>query len=50
MPLNDRIERIRTLPEPPNEESAKAQVILPILNELGWKSDDPARVFFEPGS
>ncbi len=47
MPLNDRIERIRTLPKPPNEESAKAQVILPILNELGWKSDDPSHVFFE---
>ena len=47
MPLRDRIERIRTLPQPPNEESAKAQVILPILNELGWKSDDPSRVFFE---
>ena len=47
MPLKDRIERIRTLPQPPNEESAKAQVILPILRELGWKSDDPSRVFFE---
>ena len=47
MPLNDRIERIRTLPEPPNEESAKAQVISPILNELGWRTDDPSRVFFE---
>ena len=47
MPLNDRIERIRTLPKPPNEESAKAQVISPILNELGWKTDDPSRVFFE---
>ena len=47
MPLNDRIERIRTLPKPPNEESAKAQVILPILNELQWKSDDPSHVFFE---
>ena len=47
MPLKDRIERIRTLPKPPNEESAKAQVILPILSELEWKSDDPSRVFFE---
>lgn len=47
MPLKDRIERIRTQPEPPNEESAKAAVILPILKELGWRSDDPARVFFE---
>ena len=46
MPLNERIERIRSLPEPPNEESAKAQVISPILNELGWKTDDPSRVFF----
>ena len=47
MPLKDRIERIRTQPKPPNEESAKAAVILPILRELGWRSDDPARVFFE---
>ena len=47
MPLNDRIEHIRTLPKPPNEESAKAQAIFPILSELGWKSDDPSRVFFE---
>lgn len=47
MPLKDRIERVRKLPEPPNEESAKAQIILPILQGLGWRSDDPARVFFE---
>ena len=47
MPLKDRIELVRTQPEPPNEESAKAAVILPILKELGWRSDDPARVFFE---
>ena len=47
MPLQDRIERVRKLPEPPNEESAKAQIILPILHELGWSSDDPARVYFE---
>ena len=32
MPLKDTIERIRNQPEPPNEESAKAQLILPILH------------------
>ena len=47
MPLKDTIERIRNQPEPPNEESAKAQLILPILQGLGWRSDDPSRVFFE---
>lgn len=47
MTLQDRINRIRSQPAPPNEESAKAAVILPILGDLGWASDNPSRVFFE---
>lgn len=45
--MKNRIELVRTQSEPPNEESAKNHVILPILNELGWRSDDPSRVYFE---
>lgn len=44
MALRDVIERIRGLPESPNEEAAKLQVILPILQELGWDPRDPSKV------
>ena len=47
MSLKERIIQLRTRPAPPNEESAKFQVIQPILAHLGWPSDDPAHVFFE---
>ena len=47
MTLQERIKSLKSLPAPPNEESAKAQVISPILGDLGWASDDHARVFFE---
>jgi len=47
MSLKARITQLRAGPVPPNEESAKAQVIQPILAHLGWPSDDPAHVFFE---
>ncbi|MCY4423474.1 MAG: hypothetical protein OXC06_10430 [Acidimicrobiaceae bacterium] len=36
MSLRETIERIRSSPEPPNEETAKIQILLPILNELSW--------------
>ena len=44
MALRNVIERIRGLPEPPNEEAAKFQVILPVLHTLGWDSRDPSKV------
>jgi len=34
-------------PAPPNEESAKAHVILPLLGLLDWPSYDPSRISFE---
>lgn len=36
MTLHERLERIRSLPAPQNEESAKFQILAPILQELGW--------------
>lgn len=36
MSLREVIERIRSSPEPPNEETAKIQILLPILHELSW--------------
>ena len=47
MALEARIRQLRERPTPPNEESTKAQVILPILTHLGWPSDDPEHVLFE---
>ena len=44
--LAERIRRLRGR-TPANEENAKIHVILPILRELGWPSDDPDRVAFE---
>ena len=44
--LHERLERIRSMPNPQNEESAKVKIVLPILRDLGW---DPCGqdVFFE---
>lgn len=50
MSLKEKIRQLRSAPVPPNEESAKAQFIQPVLRLLGWPSDDPARVFFEYGA
>ena len=47
MTLEERIRHLRRRPVPPNERSAQAQVIGPILAHLGWPSDDPACVLFE---
>ena len=45
MSLREVIERIRNLDEPPtNEEATKFQIVLPILQELGWDFTDPAQV------
>lgn len=44
MSLQEVIERIRGLGEPPNEEAVILQIVLPILRELGWDSADPSRV------
>lgn len=48
--LDETIRQVRKRPPPPNEESAKAWVILPILRHLGWPSDDPEHVLFEHGA
>ena len=47
MPLRETIDRIRSLPLPPNEESTKVQAVLPTLTALGWDQADPDRVQLE---
>lgn len=47
MPLRETIDRIRSLPVPPNEESTKVQAVLPTLTALGWNQADPGRVQLE---
>ena len=47
MSLHERLEKIRSLPVPQNEESAKFQVIAPILHALGWDTSDGEQVLFE---
>lgn len=47
MPLRETIDRIRSLPVPPNEESTKVQAVLPTLTALGWDQADPDRVQLE---
>ena len=44
MSLQEVIERIRSLDEPPNEEATKFQIVLPILRELDWDAFDATRV------
>ena len=44
MSLQDRLETIRSSPAPQNEESAKFQILAPILQNLGW---DPSEVLLE---
>jgi hypothetical protein len=41
MSLRDTLERIRSNPVPPNEETAKVQVLIPILLDLGWDPFGP---------
>jgi len=40
MPLRETLEKIRTLSTPPNEETVKMWIMVPILQELGWPSYD----------
>ena len=47
MSLPETLERIRSSPSPNNEESAKFQVIAPILQALGWDPSDGEKVLFE---
>lgn len=47
MSLQEILERIRSSPGPNNEESAKFQVIAPILHALGWDTSDGEQVLFE---
>lgn len=47
MPLRETLDRIRSLPVPPNEESTKVQAVLPTLTALGWNQADPNRVQLE---
>ena len=44
MSLQERLEIIRSSPAPRNEESAKFQILAPILQSLGW---DPSEVLLE---
>ena len=41
MSLRDTLERIRSNPVPPNEETAKVQILVPILRDLGWDPFGP---------
>lgn len=45
--LRQVIERICGLGTPPNEEATKFQMVLPILQHLGWDASDPSRVIPE---
>lgn len=47
MSLEDLLTRIRNSPMPSNEESAKFQIIAPILRNLGWDPEDASEVMFE---
>lgn len=49
MSLEECLNRIRSAPVPANEESAKFQIIGPILQHLGWDPRNPAEVLFEHG-
>lgn len=49
MSLEECLQRIRSAPVPANEESAKFQIIGPILQHLGWDPKNPSEVLFEHG-
>lgn len=48
MSLQQRLEMIRSAPTPQNEESAKFQIMAPILQHLGWDPYGP-EVLYEHG-
>ncbi len=47
MTLPETLERVRSMAAPGNEEAAKIQIILPVLDALGWDTRDPAQVRYE---
>ncbi len=47
MTLRETLDRIRSQPDPSNEISALAQIILPILGALGWDTTDPYEVRYQ---
>ena len=47
MSLEERLEKIRSRPVPSNEESAKFQLIAPILENLGWDQTDGSEFLLE---
>ena len=47
MSLEERLEKVRSGPVPQNEESAKFQVIAPILENLGWDPADGSEFLLE---
>ena len=44
MPLRETLDRIRSSPEPSNEEATKFQILVPVLNDLGWNTADGREV------
>ena len=47
MTLRETLERVRSMTLPANEETAKIQIILPVLDALGWDTRDPGQVKYE---
>ena len=47
MSLEECLEKIQSSPVPQNEESAKIQVILPVLQNLGWDQTDGSEFLLE---
>lgn len=48
MSLQERLETIRSSPAPQNEESAKFQILAPILQSLGWDPYGPEVLYEHP--
>ena len=48
MSLREVIERIRSSPEPPNEETAKFRILAPILTAVGWNTESPEVLLEHP--
>ena len=47
MALRETLNRIHSNPDPSNEVNLLAQVILPILGDLGWDTADPNEVLYQ---
>lgn len=47
MSLRDVLETVRNGPTPPNEETAKFQIIAPVLQALGWNPFSGTEVLYE---